>query len=370
MKKNPPLENHSVKMFLTKLDYYKNLIDKRIEDSIPKLEQQIAKEFGQYPEEAFKPFASYMSRGGKRIRGSLAMLSYEMYGGKDLNMITDAAMAIEMLQSYLLMMDDIQDRSDTRRGGPAAHVMLRDYHKEHFKKGDSYHFGVSIAMNSYNIGCHAALGVITSLGVEPSIAIKALSNIHRCYIITSHGQTMDIFGEVADKFDEEDINNVLLWKTAYYTFLNPLQFGAILAGANDQELNFIYDYSIPAGKAFQITDDILGTFGNEFESGKSPMDDIRDGKKTILITKALEMANDSQAKYLNDSLGKSSLTLEELRKCQKIIEETGALKYAKSIAEDYVTEAASALSNIPQKCSRQHAEYLRGLAQHLLIRKA
>lgn len=370
MKKYPSSDTRSVEMFLDKLDYYKDLIDKRIKDFIPKLEQQISGEFGQYPEEAFRPFASYMSRGGKRIRGSLTMLSYEMYGGKDLSMITNAAMAIEMLQSYLLMMDDIQDRSGTRRGGPAAHIMLRNYHKENFKKGDSYHFGVSIAMNSYNIGCHAALDVITSLDVEPKIVIKALNNIHKCYIITSHGQTMDIFGEVADKFNEEDINNVLLWKTAYYTFLNPLQFGAILAGATDQELNFIYDYSIPAGKAFQITDDILGTFGNEFESGKSPMDDIRDGKKTILITKALELASGAQAKYLNDSLGKSNLTLEELQECQKIIEGTGALGYAKRIAEEYVSEASAALHNIPEKCSKQHAEYLRGLAQHLLIRKA
>lgn len=370
MKKILSQDTSSIDMFLQILDEYKERIDTRIKEYIPLLSEQIDNEFGLYPEEAFKPFASYMSRGGKRIRGSLTMLSYEMYGGKDMKMITNAAMAIEMLQSYLLMMDDIQDRSDTRRGGPAAHIMLRDYHKNHFSKGDPYHFGVSIAMNSYNIGCHAALGVITSLDVEPSIVIKALNNIHKCYIITSHGQTMDIFGEVTDGFDEEDINNVLLWKTAYYTFLNPLQFGAILAGANERDLSFIYEYSIPAGKAFQITDDILGTFGNEFESGKSPMDDIRDGKKTILITKALEMSNESQAKLLNNSLGKSSLTMDELRDCQRIIEETGALEYAKGIAEDYVTEAAAALLNIPQKCSQRHAGYLKGLAQHLLVRKS
>lgn len=370
MKKKSGDDSSHVEMFLEKLDYYKQLIDDRIEEYIPSVQKEVSEEFGLYPSEAFKPFASYMSRGGKRIRGALTMLSYEMYGGKDLSMITNAAMAIEMLQSYLLMMDDIQDRSKTRRGGPAAHVMLSNYHKQNFKKGDSYHFGVSIAMNSYNIGCHAALGVISSLNISPEIAIKALNHIHKSYIITSHGQTMDIFGEVTDSFNEDDINNVLLWKTAYYTFLNPLQFGATLAGAKDNELNFIYDYSIPAGKAFQITDDILGTFGDEFESGKSPMDDIRDGKKTILITKALELASPDQSNYLLKSLGNSSLNMDELNKCKKIIEDTGALKYAVDIASNYVEEAVLALSKVPKKCDALYVNYLSGLANHLLTRKS
>lgn len=334
------------------------------------MESQVAGQFGVYPEEAFKPFASYMTRGGKRIRGALTILGYEMYGGKDLDMIIDAAMAIEMLQSYLLMMDDIQDRSETRRGGPTAHIMMRDYHKENHFRGDSLHFGESITMNSYLVGCHAALELITSLKVEPEILIKAIKNIHKSYITTAHGQTVDIFSEVVDSISEEDINNVLLWKTAYYTFVNPLQFGAILAGAQNEDLEMLYNYAIPAGKAFQLTDDLLGIYGNEFESGKSPMDDIKDGKRTILVIKALESSNKAESYFLRQCLGKRDLSIDEFKECQKIILNSGSKQYSEKLASDYIEMAIKALHKHSSHCSARHLTFLVGLAQYLARRKA
>jgi geranylgeranyl diphosphate synthase type I len=356
--------------FLGQLNCYKELIDGRIGQYLPALESQISENFGEYPLEAFKPFSSYMLRGGKRIRGALTILGYEMFGGKDIDMITDAAMAIEMLQSYLLIMDDIQDKSETRRGGPTAHVMMRDYHRSNHLNGDSKHFGESIAMDSYLVGCHAAFEIIASLNVEPSILLKAMRNIHSSYMTTAHGQTLDIFSEVTDVISEEYANNVLLWKTAYYTFVNPLQFGAILAGANGNDLKMILDYAVPAGKAFQITDDILGIYGNEFDSGKSPMDDINDGKKTILVIKALELASQPESYFLRQCLGKGSLTAGEFKECQKIISQSGALEYAKSLAKTAVDDAKEALLKGGSNCSQRHLIFLGGLLDYLLERKA
>lgn len=362
--------NGAVKDFMGQLQCYKELIDTRIEEYMPALESQITEQFGEYPLEAYKPFASYMVRGGKRIRGALTMLGYEMFGGSNAKMIVDAAMAIEMLQSYLLIMDDIQDRSETRRGGPTAHVMLRDYHKQHYLRGDARHFGTSIAMDSYLIGCHTALEIISSLDVAPTHLLRALRNIHKCYLTTAHGQTVDIFSEVVDNVTEQDVQNVHLWKTAYYTFVNPLQFGAILAGAKEADLKMLQDYAIPAGKAFQITDDILGIFGNEFDSGKSPMDDIRDGKRTILIVKALELADTPEAYFLGQCLGKRKLSMGEFTECKKIIKESGAKKYAEELAQDSVLEAISALGNNSENCSKLHLTFLQGLVYYLLERKS
>lgn len=370
MIKSSVVNKKSVDEFLGQLSCYKELIDGRINNYLPSLEAQIAENFGEYPLEAFKPFSSYMQRGGKRIRGALTMLSYEMFGGKDMKMIVDAAMAIEMLQSYLLIMDDIQDRSETRRGGPTAHAMLRDYHKEHHLTGDSSHFGESIAMDSYLVGCHAALEIIASLNVDPSRLLKAIKNIHSSYMTTSHGQTLDIFSEVTDMITEDYADNVLLWKTAYYTFVNPLQFGAILAGANENDLKMILEYAAPAGRAFQISDDILGIFGNEFESGKSPMDDIKDGKKTILIIKALELSEKPQSYYLRQCLGKDNLSIGEFKECQKIICESGALEYAKSLTKKSVEEAKLALQKSGNNCNKRQILFLEGLADYLIDRKA
>lgn len=352
------------------LKCYKEIIDSKIESIIPPLETQVIEQFGKYPEEAFKPFASYMLRGGKRIRGALTILGYEMYGGKDTGMIVKAAVAIEMLQTYLLMMDDIQDRSETRRGFKTAHAMLRDFHKKNHLRGDSLHFGESIAMNSYLVGCHTALELITNLNVNPNVLINALRNIHKAYITTAHGQTVDIFSEVVDTITENDINNVLLWKTAYYTFVNPLQFGAILAGADNGDLEMLRDYGIPAGKAFQLTDDLLGIYGNEFESGKSPMDDIRDGKRTLMILKALELSNSAEVYYLKQCLGKSDLSIDEFKECQKIISKSGAKDYAQKLVSEYINQATVALSRSSTRCNERHLVFLRGLTGYLAVRKS
>jgi len=360
----------SVKEFIGQLNCYKELIDTRISEYIPLIETQIAEQFGRYPLEAYKPFSSYMTRGGKRIRGALTILGYEMFGGKDSKMIVDAAMAIEMLQSYLLIMDDIQDRSETRRGGQSAHRMLQDYHKKNYLRGDSKHFGESIAMDSFLVGCHGALEIISRLPVEPSILVRAIQNVHKCYITTAHGQTLDIFNEVVEGVSENDVQNVLLWKTAYYTFVNPLQFGAILAGAEESQLDALLDYAVPAGKAFQITDDILGVFGDEFESGKSSLDDIRDGKRTILITKALESAENSESYFLRQCLGNSNLSMDDFIECKEIISRSGAKEYAENLAIKYIEKATLAMDSLAPVCSARHVEFLKGLVRYLIIRKS
>lgn len=362
--------SREVSEFIAQLNCYKELIDTRIEGYMPLLKSQVAEQFGALPEEAFEPFASYMLRGGKRIRGALTVLGYEMFGGKNLTMIVDAAMAIEMLQSYLLMMDDIQDRSEIRRGGPTAHEMMTNYHKKHHLRGDANHFGESIAMNSYLVGCHTALELITSLDVNAKILIRALKNVHKSYVITAHGQTLDIFSEVSDDITERDINNILLWKTAYYTFVNPLQFGAILAGADESDLTLLYKYAIPAGKAFQLTDDILGIFGNEFESGKSPMDDIKDGKRTLLVMKALEKSPKAEAYFLRRCLGKRDLNIDEFNECKKIIKLSGAKKYTENLAHNYIGEASEVLSSIGADLSERHLAFLKGLVFYLVERKS
>lgn len=363
-------KKQDVDYFKQELNRYKEVIDARINSYMKTFDVSTNEQFGVYPYEATKTFSSYMSRGGKRIRGALVMLGYEMFGGKNSAMIIDAALSIEMLQSYILMMDDIQDRSETRRGGPTAHIMLKDYHEKHHLRDDSLHFGESIAMNAYLVGCHAALDLIASLDARPSLVLKALRNIHRCYMTTGHGQTLDIFNEVVDTLSENDVDNVLIWKTAFYTFVNPLQFGAILAGAGSKELDALYEYSLPAGRAFQITDDILGVFGNEFESGKSPLDDIREGKRTVLAVKALELADKPQSYFLKQCLGKHDLTAAEFKECQHIIKDSGALNYAKQSADEAVVKAVEALNDCKKVSGPKQIKFLRGLVYYLLERKA
>jgi geranylgeranyl diphosphate synthase type I len=181
---------------------------------------------------------------------------------------------------------------------------------------------------------------------------------------------LDIFNEVLETADEQAVDKVLLWKTAYYTFMNPLQLGAILAGADEAQLKKLEDFSLSAGRVFQITDDILGIFSEEDKSGKSPLDDIKEGKRTLLSVKALELAPKADAYFLEQMLGNKQLSQAEFQRCRTIIEDSGALAYARKQAQDSVIDALAALDKAGDGWVQTHKEFLAQLVQYLIDRKS
>ncbi len=333
--------------FEQKLGEYKQLIDTDIESFAEQFVERTQKEFGMYPSEAVKAYQRFLTRGGKRIRGVLAMHTYFMFGGSDNQAALEIARAIEMLHAYILAVDDIQDRSESRRGGPTVHIDLKKYHIDHSLKRDAQHFGESIAMNAFLFGVHSALDVIANLGVSDELKVAAIKNVNKHFIGTAHGQTLDIFNEVVDVVSEEDVNNVLLWKTAFYTFANPMQLGAILAGADERALETLETFSMDAGRVYQITDDILGVFGDDEETGKHAKDDIIEGKRTILTLKAIENALAEDAAFLEKCLKNSELTDEAFERCKEIIKSSGALEYAQEEARAAAENAKKIVENIP-----------------------
>lgn len=362
------IQNIDTTVFTKKLSDYKRQIDADIDTYVQKLEREALQQYGAYARLAVDAYNSILQRGGKRIRGSLAMAAYEMAGGKDRNLSIGLARVLEMLHAYILIVDDFQDRSSVRRGGPSAHTLLSRYHARHELAGDSEHFGASIAMNAALTGNHLAQQAIAELDISAETRVKISTMINTTMVTTAHGQTNDIINEVVADVSLQDINHVLEWKTAHYTFLNPLMAGLALADADDIAAAGIHDYAMNAGKAFQITDDILGTFGSEFESGKSPMDDIREGKRTLIIAHALEHTNDDNKNFLVQMLGNESITPVEFERCKDLLVESGALDYAQKAAQAHVEKALSALQKLPDEWDRAGIDFLQGLAQQLLGR--
>ena len=281
-----------------------------------------------------------------------------------------AACALEMLNTYILIADDIQDRSHTRRGNKTAHVALRDYHSENHLNGDAQHFGEALAINSLLVAQHYASNLIADLPIDADTRIRALQNINKCFITTCHGQTMDLFIEATGNASIADVNNILEWKTAYYTFINPLQLGAILAGADTKANDALATYGLHAGRAFQLTDDIIGTFGDEDKTGKSPLDDIKEGKRTFMIVQALAKTSSSDAYFLESCLGNQQLTMQEFERCKKIIHETGALATTRQEASDAVELALRALEGNANGWQPTAKKFLSTLAQYVLVRDA
>lgn len=329
--------------FTRMLAELKHEVDEALEMHAAHLKKTTAHNFTPYSVLSVDAFTEILGRGGKRIRGALAIVGYEMCGGADRDMILQAACAIEMVHAYILILDDIMDKSAMRRGGPSAHTLVSNYHRENGLSGESMHFGEAVAINAALIGDHYAQSLVTDLSVGDQQKIKALKLLNDALIVTGHGQINDLFNEVLDHVNEQDVDHVLEWKTAHYSFLNPLQFGMALAGADDETLTEITGYCMHAGRAFQITDDIIGIFGSELEAGKNPMDDIREGKRTLLSITALHKADSADKNFLIQMLGNDRLTQREFMRCKEIFEATGALEEAKKQAERHVSEAKASL---------------------------
>ena len=360
----------SVQTFKKRLTEYKKSIDNDISGYSRDLISLTKEHFGDNSAESMRIFCDVLNRGGKRIRGALTMLAYEMYGGKDPEVALRAARAMEVIQTYLLVVDDVYDRSRTRRGLPSAHVLLEELHEGNHWKDDAHHFGESMAFNTGLVGSHIAMEIVAGLAVEPQYLVRAFKLLNTNLHITGEGQANDIYNEVTETAERSKVENVLLWKTAYYTFVNPLQFGATLAGASEDELNKLREYSLAAGRTFQISDDILGVFGSEFESGKSPMDDIREGKRTILSVHTLEHAAKEDAYFLERMLGNHDLTSAEFKRCQDIIYNAGSLEFAKAEAGESARHAMQLADTYWLDDKPEYALFLKGLVEYLMDRKS
>ncbi len=359
------------KHFAARLGAYKQAIDDDIAEYARHIRDVTHSQYGSTVADIDADvFLDILTRGGKRIRGALVMTGYEMCGGTNQQMIVQVARAIEMLHAYILIIDDIQDRSSLRRGKPTAHKMLATYHRKHHLQGDEVHAGISLALNAALAGAHAAEMILANVAADAELRLKVLSIVNRTMAITAHGQTLDIMNELVKIPEQVDIERVLEWKTALYTIINPLHVGMVLAGADCRATDAITPYGQHVGKAFQITDDILGIYGDEQSLGKTPGDDIREGKGTILTLYALGHASRPDATFLRNCLGKQDLTTPEFTRCKAIIETSGALTHAKKTALEHARTALATLDEATGLWSEDGTAFLRSLATALQGRAA
>lgn len=356
--------------FRAELSALKQQIDRDIDGYWLGALPAVGHEYGPMSQRVMSEFADMMRRGGKRIRGALAAHAYRLFGGQDDDVALAAARLIEMMNAYILVIDDVIDRSELRRGAPTTHRRLRDWHRQAGWHGQSDRFGDNQAILAAMTGAHQAMLEIGRLNVPADLRLAALDNLNHLLVVTCHGQINDVSNEAVGTNDRQLVEHVLLWKTAYYTFANPLQFGALLAGASQAALDQLFAYSLKAGRAFQLSDDIIGIYGDEAATGKSPLDDMKEGKRTLLIVQALEQASQPDAVFLERMLGNHDLTMAELERCRQIIRRSGALAYAQAEVRRSVRAAQSALQDGVLPVDAPAVQFLHGLAAYLTSREA
>lgn len=243
--------------FAARLHACKTAIDADIATYSAHVRKVTMEHYGEYPSRVTDEYLDLLERSGKRIRGALVMTGYDMLGGKDTQMITRAATALEMLHASLLVIDDIQDHDDMRRGKPAVHKALARYHQMLGMRDDAAATGVSLALNASLAGSHAAQMLLAGLSVDPELKVKVIGIVNHTVVMTLHGQTYDVINAGLENPRPEDIARATEWKSAHYTFLNPLCVGMVLAGAGCEDTDAIREYALNTGIAFQLTDDIM-----------------------------------------------------------------------------------------------------------------
>ncbi len=278
------------------------------------------------------------SKGGKRLRGTLVKLGFEMLGGNNDEIFKTSA-AIEIFQTAILAHDDIIDLSETRRSRPTIYRQLG---------GD--HYGISQTICLGDIGFFLAVKLITKSNFPSEKKIKAVNYFNEMVINTGLGQMLDIeLPHLGENRNEDDVLSIHRLKTAYYTIIYPLIIGATLAGDNNKLLKQIKEFGESLGIAFQIQDDILGVFGDEETLGKSVTSDIEEGKNTLLITEAWKNADDAQKKILDKYYGKGKISEDDLEKIRDVFRGTGALEYSQNQAVELVKISKAVLEKMKIK---------------------
>lgn len=352
--------------FKRQLAIYKDAIDTNIVRYATTVRANTMERYGQYPALVTNTYLDLLERGGKRIRGSLAIVGYEMCGGADRKMIVQAATALEMIHAYLLIIDDIQDCSRLRRNKATVHEILAKHAKVHKLRGDADHAGMALGLNAALLGAHTAQALLADLNVSAELRVKVINVVNDTMITTSHGQTVDIMNAIVSNASFPDVEHALEWKTAHYTVLNPLRVGMILAGAGEEDIGGVWDYALCTGRAFQIVDDIVGTFRDDEQNGKDVMDDIREGKRTVLTYYALQHTTPVERDFLRDSLGNGDLTKTDFERCRQIIKSSGALSYAKRLVRDNAGLALASLAKHSKRWQGEKVSFLEGLIQYLV----
>ncbi len=294
----------------------------------------------------------FLLDGGKRLRPAFCYWGWRGAGGSaDSTGIAHAAAALELLQASALVHDDLMDRSDTRRGLPSIHRRFEALHRDSGWRGDREQYGASAAVllgDLLLIWCDE-LFIRSGLPSAQVLAAKPAFDLMRTEVMV--GQYLDVLEPVAgDSTDDgalERAQTVLHYKSAKYTIERPLQVGALLAGAGPELVAAYSAFGLPLGEAFQLRDDLLGVFGDPAVTGKPAGDDLREGKRTLLIAHAMRGLSPADARHLDERLGAADLTAEEVPVLRTLVERSGAADLVEQRIEELMRHALSALDAAP-----------------------
>jgi geranylgeranyl diphosphate synthase type I len=314
------------------------------------------------------PFATFpgdLLRGGKRFRALFCYWGWRSVAGRDagfdplgetvderaLDAVMGAAVGLEFFHAAALVHDDIMDNSDTRRGLPAAHRRFESLHRDGGWLGSPVAFGTSggLLMGDLLLAWSDELvsDAFDSLASRDA-ARSARREFNRMRTEVTVGQYLDILEESAWRtVPDHDLlpraQRVIVYKSAKYSVEAPLTIGAAMAGGDEQALAGLSAFGLPLGIAYQLRDDMLGVFGDPAVTGKPAGDDLREGKRTVLVATARRALPPSAVRLLDELLGDPELDDDQVAVLQATLRESGAVDSVEQTISDQVERAVQAL---------------------------
>lgn len=268
-------------------------MNKELLERIELINQRITTlNYGNEPDELYEPIRYIMSLGGKRMRPLLVLLAYELFQDKP-ETILDQAIAVEVFHNFTLMHDDIMDKAPLRRGKPTVH--------EKWNESTAILAGDVMLVQAYDLLLDA-----------PGELKEVIKAFNECASGVCEGQQFDMNFESLPTVAEETYINMIRLKTAVLLGFS-LKLGAMLAGASKENSELLYQFGVSIGVGFQLKDDLLDVYADQEKFGKQVGGDIIANKKTFLLLKALELADETQKKALNNWL-----KAEEFHKAEKV----------------------------------------------------
>lgn len=305
-------------------------------------------------------FSRQFLSGGKRFRALFCYWGWQSVCGDerdDPTPVVAAAAALEIFHAAALIHDDIIDNSDTRRGGASAHKLFEGLHRSEGWAGVNDDFGRSsaILLGDLLLGWSDELldeGLESVAAGSDAAGRRARREFNHMRTEVTAGQYLDILEEQAWIVQPESellerALRVITFKSAKYSVQAPLVIGAALAGGSPEQLDVLRAFGLPLGIAYQLRDDLLGVFGDASITGKPSGDDLREGKRTVLIALARETLSASDRSLLDTELGDASLDSTRIQVLQQLIVDSGAIGRVEVMITERVAEAEAVLQRAP-----------------------
>jgi geranylgeranyl pyrophosphate synthase len=349
LKEMSPIIDESIEKYIPK-SYDKNSLISTT--GIPRYDYHL----GAVNKTIAEPIWDFLNREGKRWRPVLMLLVCEALGGDPKNLL-DFVIIPEVIHNGTLMIDDIEDSSELRRGKPCTYKI----------------FGLDVAINAGNAMYYLPLLILHKN--RNKFSAETMNKIYEIYVQEmvniSFGQAMDIAWHKGlantDEITEQQYLQMCAFKTGTLARMSA-KIGAVLVGANDGTVENIGKLAENVGVAFQIQDDILNLTGEEFAERKGgPGEDITEGKITLMVINALNKATPQKKKRLIDILNEHTTDQTLRNEAIGIIKECGSIEYAKEFASKIVKESWAEVDKlIPESEAK---EKLKAFAGYLIERK-